>query len=323
MAAFATYSAFGLAIRSAFELPWEPHAEELSGRRVELTLVERDEAAAWSGTTGPRTWDTVFPGGRRVTVERGVDGAQLIRYADQATFVLSPAADRIQCAAVEPEDPSWQRFLLDTVLWWTALANGVQILHASAVEVDGRVVVIVSPSGGGKSTLAGVLLRRGAQLFTDDVLAVTTEDGVLAHPGPPLMNLASEREDLAQLGTELARLHEGDDERWVLVDRASRAARPPALLLLYRRGPGLELAAVPASAGVLDLMPFAWGIPDDLEGARRRFLAMGDVASATPAYHLTAGASSTPAAVADLVEEIALHWTNVRGAPEDGGPRGV
>jgi hypothetical protein len=252
-------------------------------------------------------------------VERGVDGDQLIRYADRAAFVLSPAADRIACAALEPADPSWRRFLLDTVLWWTALANGVQILHASAVEIEGRVVVLASRSGGGKSTLAAELLCRGASLFTDDVLAVTTGGGVLAHPGPPLMNLPAERDDLASLGTELARLREGDDERWVRVDRAARTARPPAALLLYQRGPGLELAAVPAPAGVLDLMPFAWVIPDDVEGARRRFLAMGDLASATPAYGLTAGPGSTPGAVADLVEEVALDWTDVRRPPADDG----
>src|SRR3954454_4452399 len=109
------------------ELPWPP--TDGTGRVVDLALVPLEQlAAAWSGTTDGPTWDSVFPGGRRVTGERGVAGDQLIRYADeQAPFLISPDAGRIACAALAPEDRSWQRFLYDTVLWWTALANGMHV----------------------------------------------------------------------------------------------------------------------------------------------------------------------------------------------------
>jgi hypothetical protein len=275
--------------------------------------------ARWSGGATV-TWDTTFPGERRVTAERGRANDQLITYADRARFLLSPDADRIDCLAAAPDDPSWRRFLLDTVLWWTALANGLQILHAGAVELGGGVAVLISHTGGGKSTLAAELLRRGAPLFADDVLAFSTAGGVLAHPGPPVMNLAADREDVGALGTELARLHEGDDERWMRVHRASRSARPPAGLFLYQRGPGLELKVEPAEAGVLELMPFAWVIADDLEGARRRFLAAADLAASTPAYWLTAGLDTPPSEIAELVEAVAAQWTNVRlsGVNDDG-----
>src|SRR6478752_10213357 len=106
-------------------------------------------------------------------------------------------AARIACLPRDAGDPSWRRFLLDTVLWWTALANGLHVLHAGAVEPGGGGVVgILSASGGGKSTLTGELLARGARLFSDDVLVLGPAPELTAHPGPPLMNIAAERTEM-------------------------------------------------------------------------------------------------------------------------------
>jgi hypothetical protein len=50
------------------------------------------------------------------------------------------------------------------------------VLHASAIEVDGRAVALVGPSGGGKSTVAALLCADGARLVTDDTLRVGVDD---------------------------------------------------------------------------------------------------------------------------------------------------
>jgi serine kinase of HPr protein (carbohydrate metabolism regulator) len=57
-------------------------------------------------------------------------------------------------------------------------------LHASAIAVGGRGVLLSGPSGAGKSDLALRLIDRGAQLISDDVTLVRRVDGSL-RASPP------------------------------------------------------------------------------------------------------------------------------------------
>lgn len=70
----------------------------------------------------------------------------------------------------------------------------VQILHASCVAVDGRGVLLLGPSGSGKSDLALRLVDAGAKLVADDQVAVTHEGhGVVARHAPRLAGLLEVR----------------------------------------------------------------------------------------------------------------------------------
>ncbi|MEM1075672.1 MAG: aldolase [Pseudomonadota bacterium] len=53
------------------------------------------------------------------------------------------------------------------------------VLHASAVDLDGRGVLISGPSGSGKSGLALQLMALGAKLVSDDRTSVDVCDGLL------------------------------------------------------------------------------------------------------------------------------------------------
>ncbi len=55
--------------------------------------------------------------------------------------------------------------------------NGKLALHASAVELAGRALVLAGPSGRGKSTLAAALCKHGAKLVADDAVAIDLVDG--------------------------------------------------------------------------------------------------------------------------------------------------
>ncbi|WP_045391837.1 HPr kinase/phosphorylase [Falsirhodobacter sp. alg1] len=61
------------------------------------------------------------------------------------------------------------------------------IMHASAVAVDGRGVLIVGASGSGKSTLALALMARGAVLVSDDRTMLHAADGCLHGAAPPAL----------------------------------------------------------------------------------------------------------------------------------------
>ncbi|MCU0910148.1 MAG: HPr kinase/phosphatase C-terminal domain-containing protein [Rhodobacteraceae bacterium] len=59
------------------------------------------------------------------------------------------------------------------------MVPGPQVLHATAVALEGRALLILGPSGSGKSALALQLMALGARLVSDDRTTVTLGDG---HP---------------------------------------------------------------------------------------------------------------------------------------------
>lgn len=61
-------------------------------------------------------------------------------------------------------------------------------LHATAVAIGGRAVLLVGQSGAGKSDLALRLIDRGAVLIADDQVALRVDDGVLIAQSPPTIH---------------------------------------------------------------------------------------------------------------------------------------
>jgi hypothetical protein len=76
------------------------------------------------------------------------------------------------------------------VLPLAAVLRGLEVLHASAVVLDGRAVALAGACRAGKTSVAGYLAAAGAPFLTDDVLAVEPEaEGVLCHPGVAAANV--------------------------------------------------------------------------------------------------------------------------------------
>lgn len=59
-----------------------------------------------------------------------------------------------------------------------------ETFHASTVALDGRAVLIMGPSGSGKSDLALRLIDRGFTLVSDDQTIVKKQDGQLLAASP-------------------------------------------------------------------------------------------------------------------------------------------
>lgn len=85
-----------------------------------------------------------------------------------------------------PEVPSpvLHQLLVDLVLPRVLHFVGVPCLHAGSVAWEEGAVAFVAPTGHGKSTLAGFLTERGADLICDDALYPRVQSGqVLVAPG--------------------------------------------------------------------------------------------------------------------------------------------
>lgn len=136
------------------------------------------------------------------------------------------------------------------------------LLHASAVERDGRALLMTGLSGAGKSTLAALLATRGWRLMGDEFALVDPLTG-LAHAFPRLISLKNESVAVmraavpdARFGPLLTGTPKGDLRHLVPgADAIARMAEPaaPALILYPRYGFAAAERLVPPAEGFVRL----------------------------------------------------------------------
>lgn len=125
-------------------------------------------------------------------------------------------------------------YLLGPVLGLALQIRGVPALHAAAVAIDGRALLLMGASGAGKSTTTAALIRAGAALIADDIAALTRRrtangkgqkpenpsrsDVIHVQPGYPGLRVGAESLGLvAHLATGVSPLWsdpEADRARW-------------------------------------------------------------------------------------------------------------
>lgn len=147
-----------------------------------------------------------------MSVDRAEDGGFRIWAPRHGCYRVSP--DGLTVVGAPPSGPvwRWERLVLAQVLPLAAALQGLEVLHASAVAVDGRVLAFTGGSGAGKTSTALHTVRRGGTLVTDDVLAMELRDGVpVAFPGStvarvdPMQLRPLPRQERRALGPVVAR----------------------------------------------------------------------------------------------------------------------
>jgi hypothetical protein len=297
------HRAFALPLASSFPLPGlAPAPAETGALRLQLASDSHIERS-WSGADDEPVWVTAIDG-RPYTMALGRNGDYLMTYGRDARFLLSPDLRELRCSPARPAEAGWRRFLLDTVLWSASLLNGVELMHASAVRGEAGVTAFAAFSGGGKTSLARELMRRGACFFADDILAFPWSGGELhAHPAPGLMNLPRHNCGHDRIG-EVIGCFPGED--WVAVPGAAREPDRVAAVCLLRRRSGAGLALRRLRPTVLDLLPFTLGFQHLRGRLRQRFMLFARLAQEVPVYELSAPLDASPGSLADLVEPLVL-----------------
>ena len=296
------YSGFGLGFESDFPLlPVRVGAGGSAEPNVAIRRTSMQAATAALSSAPEPVWQTSFDG-RAYRMERGLSGDYRFEWEGRAAFHLTADASTLSVGFRERDDMGAMRLLLDTVLWSVSLICGYELLHASAICHGDDAIAFVAGTGAGKTSLAAQLLRRGAELLSDDVLAMSYDGGrVLVHPGPPVMNLplGQTAVDPDEIGNRLAVL---GDETWITVDAAmTTPCRLTAVYVLDRQdsgSPHVRLHPRP----LLALLPQAFGFPGSSERLGRQFEILSDLIANTPVLSLSAAPSCTPSELADVIE---------------------
>jgi hypothetical protein len=294
--------AFGLRLEASFPLPGVPAADDPQLPVLSVELVgEAELERRWSGDANDPDWVGVLGDGRELRLERGSAGDRLFSYGACARFHLAADETTLCCAPLD-DGLDWQRALLSKVIPTVAVLRGYEALHASALQTPHGAVALLAPSGTGKTTLALELLAHCCSLLGDDILALSAgEEGVLAHPATPHMNLEPEVAERAAWEGLVEPLACFGDEEWVSARRCATEARKlSAVFLLNRRERGpRELQVLDPSP--LRLAPYMLGVSAGAGRRRERFGLYGTLASQAALFELGFGSEDSPEALAETI----------------------
>jgi hypothetical protein len=239
--------AFGLAVDSDWPLPGSRPAAPgaLGGVPTRVRRLSPESFLAEWGKPSEPIFQPKYPDGRtRVVITRS-ESHYLLWFDVYGRFIVRIDGSEVACEADAPRAPQ-ERILFAQLLPLAAVLRGFEVLHGSAVVVGSGVAVFMGPAGIGKTTLASRLVLRGAELVTDDVLALErTEDGPIAHPGPPMMVVSPEDGIPSNAGRRLGSSLGQTDKIHVSVPTVGRAL---PLTALHYLEPG-ESFAVTALEG--------------------------------------------------------------------------
>jgi hypothetical protein len=166
-------------------------------------------------------------------------GRCLLELPPTVSFLLEPEEGRIVVDSRDEDAELLEHRIASSAICTLLVLRGDLVLHAAAVEVDGRAVIFCGPTLRGKSTLAQVLGESGCGILGEDGIAIALgEDGAIAFPGAR--------------GVRVRSHNGGDRTRTDLVADPSIEPAPcpvGAVVLLGERGDGLEVEPLgPAQA---------------------------------------------------------------------------
>ncbi|TGS12885.1 serine kinase [Mesorhizobium sp. M2E.F.Ca.ET.209.01.1.1] len=241
------YKAYGLVIGSEVALPeLEPTAPATPDLEIAVRPVD-------------------FPGraSQDATAFRFEPTRQYLSWQAVGTFMIS-SANRID---VDPapgvDDPLLAFPLLGPVMALALHQRGLLVLHASAIEVDGKSVIFMGDKGAGKSTTAGAMIRAGHRLLTDDVVALDLSDPgrPIILPGFPQLKLAADAAGAIRLERAEVRpqVHpQIDKAQHRLRDGFAPGAVPVSRIYVLERGVRAATSPMSGAAALPAIIKFSY-----------------------------------------------------------------
>jgi hypothetical protein len=191
--------------------------------------------------------------------------------SDAGWFLVNPETGHISVPA-NTEPVAREARLWTTPMLLTFVHTGALALHAAAVEVDGRALVLGAPSQFGKTTLAAAFAARGYRLLAEDITCVTANgSGPLVVPGPSLLRLRPDAADSLKIpGTRVVATTR--DRVFLTFEEELRGSSQPvplgAILLLRGQEEKVTLQKAAGPELLRDLWALAFRLPSDEDTGR-------------------------------------------------------
>ena len=229
----------------------------------------------------------------QVTV-RGPEG-YILRIPGYADFEIAPQLDRVTlCTHPDTSEELLGLLFIGPLSAVLLELRDQLVLHASAVSWGLSTIAICARSGGGKSTIAGLLCAAGGKLHTDDLLRVTSGPGrvALAWRGAGELRLREHAREVVSLFPDPVS-RETADGRVALTasvtDDDPSTLRAIAIPHLARGGPSrIVVERIGAVDAMLELASrprlHGWCDPDVL---RRQFERLARLTEQVPIVRLT------------------------------------
>jgi hypothetical protein len=192
------------------------------------------------------------------------------RYAfwasDAGWYRIDPVAHSIVVPAGDTLRRELRMLGVPTTL--CVLETGALSIHAAAVEIDGRAVLLAGPGRHGKTTLAAGFARAGYRLLSDDTSCCRPGRPPRVFPGPAVLRL---RRDVADHfgDSSVVRVTTEDtaDRAYFLLSDDARGSGDPlplaAIVLLKTAGDGPRLRTVAPARAIPDLWAVTSHLPTD------------------------------------------------------------
>jgi hypothetical protein len=234
------YSAYGLTIGSDFSIP-EFVASADVPPDVVIRLERNEPAVGLTAQDG-----CVALGPEDATLAFGRAAAFHIRAGREIVVTPVPGAELSLV----------RLYLVGKVMATLLYQRGFLVLHASAVEIEGKAVAFMGTSGFGKSSLAASLYACGNTVIADDVVAVDLGSGAVAIPAFPQLKLDPEMAHaLGYQRDSLVPLHPLEPKRGLRVsDRFARVRSPLELIYLLGTDPARASAPLNPQEKLIELV---------------------------------------------------------------------
>ncbi|MDP3478280.1 MAG: hypothetical protein Q8R88_00815 [Desulfoprunum sp.] len=183
-------------------------------------------------------------------------------FRDLAVFtILKGSVINIALANGEIDTGLLANTLLGTPMGIVLLQRDFLVLHASAVEICGKVICFIGTSGVGKSTTVCSLLQAGHKLVTDDVVAIDLTN-YLVSQGYPWMKIGPRVAlELGLSSEKLSQLDRASIKKRYQIYPGSFSEGNGKLAGIYflKWGEKTVVDVIKAKQAILDLMVHAYG----------------------------------------------------------------
>jgi hypothetical protein len=196
----------------------------------------------------------------------GVDGGYEVEAGDLGAYRIELEEPLIELP------PATEPVIAESFLWSTptaicAAAAGDVMLHAAAVEIDGRAIIFTGDGGDGKTTLGAGFHRAGHRLLSDDTVRLSAVQGrPQVFPGPALIRLRNDMNAQLVL-SDVVTLWRGTEKTYLAPEPHRRGTGDPlpvaAVVMLEWGEYAFSPLAAPVATGVAALWPRSFYLPGE------------------------------------------------------------